>query len=168
MTISSYGVDSVPSSSRSISPSSTRPVTSVGTFFQKYDWRGRARKDHCAAIRGYLGFRAFTAADGGRLDEWLFHEVIPFDQSAQSLTEAVLGWCRDLRIEPPSPAYRSQRKDCIWIGRCVRCVAGMGYQRLLIWHPMTASCLLGLVAFVVRLRSLIHDGLRYSFCFRSE
>ena len=40
-------------------------------IFRKYDWRGRGRKDHRAAIRGYLGFRAFTAADGTRLDEWL-------------------------------------------------------------------------------------------------
>ena len=78
-------------------------------IFQKYDWRGRARKDHRAAIRGYLGFRAFTAADGARLDEWLFHEVIPFDQNAQSLIEAVLGWCRDLRIEPPSPKRIERR-----------------------------------------------------------
>lgn len=78
-------------------------------IFQKYDWRGRARKDHRAAIRGYLGFRAFTAADGARLDEWLFHEVIPFDQNAQSLAEAVLGWCRDLRIEPPSPKRIERR-----------------------------------------------------------
>ena len=78
-------------------------------IFQQYDWRGRARKEHRAAIRGYLGFRAFTAADGARLDEWLFHEVRPFDQNAQSLTEAVLGWCRDLRIEPPSPKRIERR-----------------------------------------------------------
>jgi hypothetical protein len=46
-------------------------------IFQKYDWRGRARKDHRTAIREYLGFRAFTAADGARLDDWLFHELVP-------------------------------------------------------------------------------------------
>lgn len=79
------------------------------TIFQKYNWRGRARKDHRAAIRRYLGFRAFTAADGARLDEWLRREVVPFDQNAQHLTEAVLDWCRDLRIEPPSPKRIERR-----------------------------------------------------------
>ena len=78
-------------------------------LFQKYDWRGRARKEHRAAIRGYLGFRAFTAADGARLDDWLLHEVMLFDQNVQSLTEAVLGWCRDLCIEPPSPKRIERR-----------------------------------------------------------
>lgn len=71
--------------------------------FQKYDWRGRARKDHRAAIRAYLGFRPFTVADGAKLDDWLRQEVVPFDQNAQSLTETMLDWCRNLRIEPPSP-----------------------------------------------------------------
>ncbi len=78
-------------------------------LFQKYDWRGRARKEHRAAIRGYLGFRPFTAADGARLDEWLLHEVMLFDQNVQSLTEAVLEWCRDLHIEPPSPKRIERR-----------------------------------------------------------
>ena len=71
--------------------------------FQKYDWRGRARKDHRVAIRAYLGFRPFTEADGAKLDDWLWQEVVPFDQNAQNLTEAMLDWCRNLRIEPPSP-----------------------------------------------------------------
>ncbi|MCP4874545.1 MAG: Tn3 family transposase, partial [Gammaproteobacteria bacterium] len=72
-------------------------------IFQKYDWRGRARKDHRAAIREYLGFRPFTATDGAKLDDWLWQEVVSFDQNEHRLTEAVLDWCRDHRIEPPSP-----------------------------------------------------------------
>jgi hypothetical protein len=75
---------------------------SINTF-QKYDWRGRARKDHRAAIRAYLGFRPFTATDAAKLDDWLWQEVVSFDQNEQRLTEAVLDWCRDHRIEPPSP-----------------------------------------------------------------
>lgn len=78
-------------------------------IFQKYDWRGRARKDHRAAIRGYLGFRPFTVADGTQLDDWLRQEVVPFDQNVQSLTEAVFAWCRARRIEPPS-AHRIERR----------------------------------------------------------
>ena len=47
-------------------------------IFQKYNWRGRVRKDHRAAISEYLGFRPFTATDAAKLDDWLRQEVVPF------------------------------------------------------------------------------------------
>ena len=73
------------------------------TIFQKYDWRGRARKHHRSEIRAYLDFRPFTADDISTLEVWLRRTIIPSDQSVAHLHEAVLDWCREHRIEPPAP-----------------------------------------------------------------
>ena len=71
--------------------------------FQQYAWRGRARKQHRAAIRTFVGFRAFTAADAVTLDTWLRQAILPSEQNPPHLLEVVLDWCREHRIEPPTP-----------------------------------------------------------------
>jgi len=71
--------------------------------FQQYAWRGRARKQHRAEIRTFVGFRSFTAADTSTLDTWLRQAVLPSEQNTHHLQEVVLDWCRDQRIEPPTP-----------------------------------------------------------------
>ena len=71
--------------------------------FQQYAWRGRTRKQHRATIRAFVGFRSFTAADASTLDTWLRHAILPSEQTAHHLQEVVLDWCRDHRIEPPTP-----------------------------------------------------------------
>ncbi len=71
--------------------------------FQQYAWRGRARKQHRAEIRTFVGFRSFTAADASTLDTWLRQAILPSEQNAQHLQEIVVDWCREHRIEPPTP-----------------------------------------------------------------
>jgi hypothetical protein len=71
--------------------------------FQQYAWRGRARKQHRAEMRTFVGFRSFTAADAATLDTWLRQAILPSEQNAQHLQEIVLDWCREHRIEPPTP-----------------------------------------------------------------
>ncbi len=71
--------------------------------FQQYAWRGRARKQHRAEIRTFVGFRSFSPTDASALDTWLRQAILPSEQHAQHLQEIVLDWCRDHRIEPPTP-----------------------------------------------------------------
>ena len=73
------------------------------SVFQQYAWRGRARKQHRAAIRTFVDFRLFTAADASTLDSWLRQAILPSEQNVQHLQEVVLDWCREHRIEPPAP-----------------------------------------------------------------
>jgi TnpA family transposase len=71
--------------------------------FQQYDWRGRTRKEHRAAIRTFVGFRSFTADDVSTLDTWLRQAILPSEQNAPHLQEIGLDWCREHCIEPPTP-----------------------------------------------------------------
>jgi TnpA family transposase len=71
--------------------------------FQQYAWRGRTRKQHRAAIRTFVGFRSFTAADVSTLDTWLCQAILPSEQNPSHLLELVLDWCREHRLEPPTP-----------------------------------------------------------------
>ena len=48
---------------------------------QQYAWRGRTRKQHRAAIRTFVGFRTFTAADVSTLDTWLRQAILPSEQN---------------------------------------------------------------------------------------
>jgi TnpA family transposase len=73
------------------------------SVFQQYDWRGRARKQHRAAIRTFVGFRSFTVADASTLDTWLRQAILPSEQHTPHLQEIVLAWCREHHIEPPTP-----------------------------------------------------------------
>ena len=72
------------------------------SVFSQYNWQGRARKNHRADIRAFLGFRSFTAGDTSTLELWLRQAIMPSDQNLQHLYEAVLEWCRDHRLEPPT------------------------------------------------------------------
>ncbi len=78
------------------------------SVFQQYDWRGRARKQHRAEIRTFVGFRSFTAADASTLDLWLRQAILPSEQNTHHLEEIVLDWCREHHIEPPT-AQRIER-----------------------------------------------------------
>jgi len=70
---------------------------------QQYAWRGRTRKQHRAAIRTFVGFRTFTAADVSTLDTWLRQAILPSEQNPHHLLELALDWCREHRLEPPTP-----------------------------------------------------------------
>jgi hypothetical protein len=71
--------------------------------FQQYAWRGRTRKQHRAAIRTFVGFRTFTAADVSTFDTWLRQAILPSEQNPHHLLELALDWCREHRLEPPTP-----------------------------------------------------------------
>ena len=70
---------------------------------QQYAWRGRTRKQHRAAIRTFVGFRTFTAADVSTLDTWLRQAILPSEQNPHYLLDLALDWCREHRLEPPTP-----------------------------------------------------------------
>jgi TnpA family transposase len=70
---------------------------------QQYAWRGRTRKQHRAAIRTFVGFRTFTAADVSTLDTWLCQAILPSEQNPHHLVDLALDWCREHRLEPPTP-----------------------------------------------------------------
>lgn len=70
---------------------------------QQYAWRGRTRKQHRAAIRTFVGFRTFTAADVSTLDTWLRQAILPSEQNPHHLVDLALDWCREHRLEPPTP-----------------------------------------------------------------
>ena len=71
--------------------------------FPQYPWHGRARKQHRAAIRAFVGFRAFTAEDASLLTTWLRQTILPSEQNLHHLLEMVLDWCRERQLEPPAP-----------------------------------------------------------------
>jgi TnpA family transposase len=71
--------------------------------FQQYAWRGRTRKQHRAAIRTFVGFRTFTAADVSTLATWLRQAILPSEQNPHHLLDLALDWCREHRLEPPTP-----------------------------------------------------------------
>jgi hypothetical protein len=70
---------------------------------QQYAWRGRTRKQHRAAIRTFVGFRTFTAADVSTLETWLRQAILPSEQNPHHLLELALDWCHEHRLEPPTP-----------------------------------------------------------------
>ena len=70
---------------------------------QQYAWRGRTRKQHRAAIRTFMGFRTFTAADVSMLATWLRQAILPSEQNPHHLLALALDWCREHRLEPPTP-----------------------------------------------------------------
>jgi hypothetical protein len=71
--------------------------------FAEYDLSGRSGERDRAQIRTLLGFRRVTIEDAEALVVWLRREVLPSDHKVEHLHEAVLGWCRSNRIEPPTP-----------------------------------------------------------------
>ena len=66
-------------------------------------------------LRAYLGFRPATAEDSQHIQQWLLDEIVPNDQEPRHLKGAVLDWCRDHHIEPPT----NERIDRL-IGTVVR------------------------------------------------
>ena len=58
----------------------------------------RARK----TIRTFLGFRRATVADSQQIQLWLSQAIVPRDQEPSHLKAAVLEWCREHHIEPPT------------------------------------------------------------------
>lgn len=55
-------------------------------------------------MRGFLGFRPIEVADERRLCRWLETEVAPQDLEAAHLRIAVVDWCREQRLGPPTEA----------------------------------------------------------------
>lgn len=69
-----------------------------------YDWSGRTIKAHRAEVRRVLGFRECSVADAEKLTDWLIEQVAPVERRPELVREALLGRCRDERVEPPTPA----------------------------------------------------------------
>ncbi len=65
--------------------------------------KGRTIEYQRAQIRKCLGFREATVEDAEALSAWLCDHVLSQDQNRDRLQEAVLGRCRALHIEPPTP-----------------------------------------------------------------
>jgi len=71
-------------------------------LYLRYDWSGRTIEYHRAQIRAFLGFREATVQDGHELVAWLAERVMPNEQRADHVREAVFERCRVPRLEPPS------------------------------------------------------------------
>ena len=68
---------------------------------EQYEWSGRTIKYHRAQIREASGFREPTRADEDQLARWLADEVCPGELSEERQRTALLGRCREERLEPP-------------------------------------------------------------------
>ncbi|WP_308252026.1 DUF4158 domain-containing protein [Pseudonocardia sp. KRD291] len=69
-----------------------------------YDWSGRTIKAHRAEVRRVLGFRERSVDDAEKLTDWLTEQVAPAERRPELVREALIGRCRDERVEPPAPA----------------------------------------------------------------
>ena len=80
-----------------------------------YPLKGRSGSRDREQLRAFLGFRQAVVDDMEPIRLWLSREVVPEDQDPRHLRSAVLDWCREHRIEPPS----SDRIDRV-VGAAVR------------------------------------------------
>lgn len=80
-----------------------------------YPLKDRTGKRDRKELRAYLGFRRATAEDSQHIQQWLITEIVPNDQEPRHLKAAVLDWCRNHYIEPPT----NERIDRL-IGTVVR------------------------------------------------
>ena len=80
-----------------------------------YPLKGRSGSRDREQLRAFLGFRQAVVDDMEPIRRWLSREVVPEDQDPRHLRSAVLDWCREHRIEPPS----SDRIDRV-VGAAVR------------------------------------------------
>lgn len=69
-----------------------------------YDWSGRTIKAHRAEVRRVLGFRECSVDDAEKLTDWLTEQVASAERRPELVREALIGRCRDERVEPPAPA----------------------------------------------------------------
>ena len=67
-----------------------------------YPLKGRSGSRDREQLRTFLGFRQAANDDIEPVQRWLSQEVVPQDQDPRHLRSAVLDWCREHRIEPPS------------------------------------------------------------------
>jgi hypothetical protein len=67
-----------------------------------FSFEARSAERTRARIRDFLGFRSATVADGEKLQDRLKQEIVPHDQEPSYLRAAVLDWCQEQRIEPPT------------------------------------------------------------------
>lgn len=74
----------------------------TSTWFD-YPLKGRSGMRDREQLRTFLGFRPATVADSTQIQAWLEQEVLPSDQEPNHLKAAVLDWCREHKIEPPTP-----------------------------------------------------------------
>lgn len=79
-----------------------RQVEVPAVAYQSYDWRGRSSSQHRSLIREQTGFRTFGEADVTVLIEWLCEQVLPREDSDESIKGLALQYLRLERIEPPS------------------------------------------------------------------
>ena len=69
-----------------------------------YDWAGRMARRHRAELREMTGFRPATSEDARRLKAYLLKTVTPRESVRAGVSDLALAWCRQRRIEPPTPA----------------------------------------------------------------
>ncbi|WP_103382797.1 Tn3 family transposase [Pseudonocardia dioxanivorans] len=69
-----------------------------------YDWSGRTIKAHRAEVRRVLGFRECSVEDAEKFTDWLTADVAQAERRPELVREALLGRCRDERVEPPAAA----------------------------------------------------------------
>src|SRR5262249_36518658 len=67
-----------------------------------YDWQGRTGTRYRRHLRLFLGIRPATVADVKALETWLRTEIVPGDYDLRHLQAAVVGWCHEHHVEPPS------------------------------------------------------------------
>lgn len=84
------------------------------TWFD-YPMKGRSGSRDRELLSTFLGFRQATSDDAEHIQRWLSQEIVPQEQDPRHLKSAVLDWCREHGIEPPT----SDRIDRV-IGAAVR------------------------------------------------
>ena len=67
-----------------------------------YPLKGRSGSRDRERLRTFLRFRQATSDDADNIQRWLSQEVVPQDQNPRQVKAAVLDWCREHGIEPPT------------------------------------------------------------------
>jgi len=71
--------------------------------FKSYPLQGRTVERHRAEIRQYLGFRETTVEGAENITKWLVEFVLPQERREDAWQEAIYDYCREQRLEPPTP-----------------------------------------------------------------
>jgi hypothetical protein len=70
---------------------------------KQYTQQARTIARHRVLVRTYWGFREATVEDAESLTKWMIESVLPQERREDALQEAIYGYCREQRLEPPTP-----------------------------------------------------------------
>ncbi len=88
-----------------------RQVKVAAAQIGAYDFTGRQIKNHRREIRTHTGFRICTVRDAEHLAGWLAVHIAQHERRVDHVRATLLGYCKDERIEPPTPERASRIVD---------------------------------------------------------